>query len=824
MLQPIISRKASCPFVADISNESENSNHFHSDLELIFLLSGRITYLIGGIQYNLKARDFIFANPYELHSVSFVSDDCRYVHLLIQENRLRPLFSTSDTLMFTWQESLNNRKHALYSEVASAIRSIVLEGTNQENGYIANAFQEVMRILIALNRWCRQPALPERSGKKPLNQQQKAREIMDFLNSHFMEQISLETISKSLYLSPPYISKIFKENFQVGVLEYLNRLRIQKSVFALCHTNAYIADIAEDCGFTNAKTFSRIFLKEMGLSPTDYRRQYANEDPTLLAMGTTAPADYVQLLDFSAEGEFFSSDHEAAAYPIRFDFTGVYSSRTSCSWNKILYIGGMDQLLMHRFRLMIQRAIDDFDYEFIRFTGVFSDAMHSYQEDEYGNPRYFWMQLDEVLYFITQHKVKPYIGLGYMPKQLASMDTPSPYAWQANTSFPKSLQKWENYLKAFLKHQVQLYSYDEVCSWRFDFWNDPYLPGVFWHDTPQAFREFFLVSYKAFRSVLPDGQFGSPGFAFFDHFKQAEEFLNFCIREKVQFDFLTFHIFELTDPRNPDFKHMNDLWAALPSQVHGSAFVVNAAKEFQAVAERAGYRVPIAITEWNVSPYFNDLSRDTAFMGPYIVDTVNKLPPEIESITFWALSDQDEEHKPNQDMFAGELGFRTNNDLPKPSYLTFKLLHRCQGKVLKSGENYFITRSKHGYHIGLYNYSFFNEEFLNGTNRPLSRKNRYQIFETTRDKRFNLDLTLEPGHYRIERHILDREHGSIYDGWVRMGAPEFIDRICFSYLEKLAFPDMSIQYRNIHNSLIFSEQVPQHGIVLLSLIRLGDET
>lgn len=824
MLQQIINRKASCPFVADISNESENSNHFHNELELVFLLSGHITYLIGGIQYNLKARDFIFANPYELHSVSFVSDDCSYVHILIQESRLRFLFATSDTLMFSWQESLNNRKQPLYQEIAAAIRNIIVVGTNQDNGYIARTYQEIMRIMIALNQWCRQPALPEKGGKKPMNQQQKAREIMDFINNHYMEQISLDTISKALFFSPPYISKIFKENFQVGVLEYLNRLRIQKSIYALCHTNSYIADIAEECGFTNAKTFSRIFQKEMGISPTDYRRQYTGEATDSMPSSSNA-SEFAQLLDFGLEGDFYGAETETnALIPVKYQFTEKAETLPLHRWNKILYAGAADQLLLHSVQQTVERAVRDFDFEFVRFTAAFSDGLHTYQEDEHGNPRYFWLQLDQVILFLNHCKVKPFIGLGYMPSQLAATDTPSPYAWHANTSMPKSLQKWENYLKALLRHLVQFYSYEEVCTWRFEFWNDPYVPGAFWHDSPQAFWEFFLISYRAFRSVIPDGLFAPPGFVFFDHYRKAEAFLVNCAREKVRFDFLTLHLFELTDPRNPGTEQMNNMRGHQISQSHGSQFVAEAVNEFYAVAQRTGYNVPIVITEWNVSPYFHDLSRDTCFMSTYIVDTINHLPDCVENISFWALADLNDEHKPQQELFSGELGMRTNNDLAKPSYLAFKLLKRAQGKVLASGDSYFITQSRHGFHIFLYNYSFYNEDFLNGTNRPLSKKDRYQIFEATRDKHFSLDLSLEPGHYRVERHILNREHGSIYDGWVRMGAPEFIDQACYDYLNKHAYPEVSIQYRNIHGNLLFSEQVPQHGIAMICLIRLGDET
>lgn len=824
MVQQMIVGQTGAPFAVYVTNEIDSSNQFRSELDLVFVLRGTANFLLHDTQYRLRSRDFIFANPYEVHGVTAVSDECCYVHLLIQESRLRYLFSSPDMLQFSWQESLNNRKEPLHREIAEALRIILLESSNRESGYIAKAYQQVIRILVALNQYCHRDFTKENGSKKSSNQRQKSCEIMDYINSHYMEQISLDTISKALYLSPPYISKIFKENFQIGVLEYTNRLRVQKAVFPLTHTNALISDVAEECGFTNAKTFSRIFQKEMGISPTDYRKQHGSEAAAPQPLFAPVSTEFIQLLDFGTEGDSYPAEPAAADnFSVVYDFTQPGDVRPSLPWDKVLYAGTADLLLQHTVRTAVTRAVKDFDVEYIRIMGTLSDQLQTYQEDDTGAPHYFWIQLDEVLHFITDLKVKPFIGLGYMPKQLAAAPTVSPFHWDANTSGPKSMEKWEAYLKAFLTHLVQLYSYQEVITWKFEFWNDPFLPNTFWAEGMHAFREFFLASYRAFRAVLPDGQFGSPGFIDYDGFQQAGSFLEFCHDNQVKFDFLCLHLFELTDPKNPGLEHLNDFLSHQRRTGHGAEFIRQSFLHFQSIARNAGYDIPIAITEWNVSPYFHDLSRDTAFMATYVLNTINRLPESVASISFWSLMDYTREHIPQQDMFSGELGQRTVNDLAKPAYLAFLLLKKMHGQILEQGECYCIAQSNRGYHIALFNPSFFNEDFLNGTSRPLARKDRYQIFEPVRPKNFLLDLTLQPGQYRVELHRLDRDHGSIYDGWIRMGAPEHIDSTSYQYLSKLAYPDMSIQYKNIHGNLVFTEQVPRHGILLLSLIRLCDE-
>lgn len=823
MIQNILPRTIAYPFSAEISNEAEDENHFHSELEFIFLLRGSVSYFLGDNRYKLRAKDFIFANPYETHAIRAVSDDGCYVHILIQESRLRPLFSASRMMSFSWQETLNNRNNPLYQILAEAVRSIVIAGNNQDADFPAKAYQQILRILIAMSENCPQQKEEGRRGLKSQNQHQKSCEIMDYINSHYTEDISLNVISQALYLSPPYISKIFKESFQVGVLEYINRLRIQKSMVLLCSSNSYIADIAQECGFATANTFARIFQKETGVTPTDYRRQHSDEDHQEQPLFSSGKQEFLALLDLGSEGDFYSASSEReASLSVSFDFTAKHRLKKPRPWNKVIYAGTAELLLHRSAQESVKQAIRDFEVEYVRFVAPFADSVQSYQEDPDGNPRYFWALLDEVLHFICDNKAKPFIVLGYMPQKLAANTPPSPFHWAANTSAPKSNEKWCAYLTAFFRHIVQMFSYEEICTWRFEFWNDPAMSGVFWHESLEAFQEFFLVSYRTFRAVIPDGQFGSPSFMYFDAYKQAGEFLRFCKQKNVRLDFLCLHMFELTDPKNPETNCMNNFIEHQISKHHGSQFVVESYNAFQTMAQQIGYSVPILITEWNVSPYSQDLSRDTAFMAAYIMDTMNRLPESVASISFWSLTDFTTDFIPNQAIFTGELGMRTINNLPKSSYLAFKLMKRMQGNVLETGDGYCFTRSKHGYHIALYNYSFYNNDYLQGTSRPLSRKDRYQIFNSQPPKKFYLHLTLQPGKYRIERHILDREHGSIYDGWVRMGAPEIIDRVSLGYLNKIAYPEMSIQYKDIQGTLVFSEQVQQHGIMLLSLIRLGD--
>ena len=73
-----------------------------------------------------------------------------------------------------------------------------------------------------------------------------------------------------------YMSRKFKEEMGVGVVEYINQIRINKAKELLCNTDQTIHEVSDHIGFADQKYFSRQFKKETSLSPTEYRTRNKN--------------------------------------------------------------------------------------------------------------------------------------------------------------------------------------------------------------------------------------------------------------------------------------------------------------------------------------------------------------------------------------------------------------------------------------------------------------------------------------------------------------------------------------------------------------------
>lgn len=97
-------------------------------------------------------------------------------------------------------------------------------------------------------------------------------EIANFLEKHYHEDISLADIASRFFLSREYISRKFKQEFEVNLSDYLGQIRMSKAKVLLCNPNLRISQVAEMVGYQDEKYFSKVFKKMSGMTPNEYRK------------------------------------------------------------------------------------------------------------------------------------------------------------------------------------------------------------------------------------------------------------------------------------------------------------------------------------------------------------------------------------------------------------------------------------------------------------------------------------------------------------------------------------------------------------------------
>ena len=96
---------------------------------------------------------------------------------------------------------------------------------------------------------------------------------VQYVKKNYMKKITLDDVASHVYLSKAYLSKIFKEEMDVSLVHYINRLRIDKSKALLGDLSLSLIDVANLVGFEEQSYFNKVFKSLNGVSPGQYRKK-----------------------------------------------------------------------------------------------------------------------------------------------------------------------------------------------------------------------------------------------------------------------------------------------------------------------------------------------------------------------------------------------------------------------------------------------------------------------------------------------------------------------------------------------------------------------
>ena len=99
---------------------------------------------------------------------------------------------------------------------------------------------------------------------------------LSYIKDNYTGNISLDDVSRVINISPYYFSKLFKEETGEGFVEYLTRLRTEKAKELLSKTDMPMKEICQEVGYPDPNYFSRIFKKNYGVTPTEYKEGLKN--------------------------------------------------------------------------------------------------------------------------------------------------------------------------------------------------------------------------------------------------------------------------------------------------------------------------------------------------------------------------------------------------------------------------------------------------------------------------------------------------------------------------------------------------------------------
>jgi two-component system response regulator YesN len=98
-------------------------------------------------------------------------------------------------------------------------------------------------------------------------------EAVALIESHYREDIGLEWVAKQIYLSPGYLSGLFKKETGKSIIQYITLCRLESAKKLLTETNMKIVDVCQEVGYNNASYFCLLFRKYFGVTPNHMKEQ-----------------------------------------------------------------------------------------------------------------------------------------------------------------------------------------------------------------------------------------------------------------------------------------------------------------------------------------------------------------------------------------------------------------------------------------------------------------------------------------------------------------------------------------------------------------------
>lgn len=255
--------------------------HIHPEFELNFIENGRgVQRIVGDSIETIDELELcLIANEKLEHG--WVNADCisKNIHeITIQFHR--------DLFL----ESLLNKRqfHSLSVMFENAKRGIVFsqpiirEIKNRLESLFTNKNEfysviELINILYELSLDKDSRILCNRTFTNDIDSSESRRiqKVIDYLDSNFQKDISLTDVAKHVGMTDVSFSRFMKKRTGKNFIEYLNDLRLGFASHLLVNTNEYVSEIAFKCGFDNLSNFNRIFKKRKGITPSEFRNNFA---------------------------------------------------------------------------------------------------------------------------------------------------------------------------------------------------------------------------------------------------------------------------------------------------------------------------------------------------------------------------------------------------------------------------------------------------------------------------------------------------------------------------------------------------------------------
>lgn len=229
--------------------------HSHPYLELLYFIEGKASVATGGDTLDVALYDLLVYPPGVMHRETLDSTSrqeivCHWLDLGCRATLPFSFKLSDDDGELGWLCQSAHKNHIRRGERFRELEEHLLRS-----------------ILLFMEQ---KLALTGRSRSVALDR------CRAYIDEHCAEDIDVETLARVAYVTPSYLSRLFRKHLGTTPMRYRNAVRMEKAKHLLLIRSASVEEIADALGFEDAKYFSHLFKGATSLTPSQFRRKYGS--------------------------------------------------------------------------------------------------------------------------------------------------------------------------------------------------------------------------------------------------------------------------------------------------------------------------------------------------------------------------------------------------------------------------------------------------------------------------------------------------------------------------------------------------------------------
>lgn len=440
-----ISYFSNSPIKITYANIKEYPIHWHSSIEILYVLRGKITVDADTDSFEVLEKQIEIINVDEAHRI-YSDNDNKVLIFHIDPYFFEKYYKDINNIFFYTSSDDASQDSEEYTLLKNFLAKLLCEEIQKLEDYDEEIESILIDLLYHLINNFHYLTYEKEELKEKSEQLARYHRIHKYIFNNYDSNITLQEIAKKEFLSPHYLSHEIKYATGYSFTDLVNLTRIEESIKLLLDSDLSISEISDEVGFSHVRYFNKNFKNYYNCTPLQYRKKYKLNDEELEKI------TQIEILKLEDALEFLSNElddyerfnYEDKLWKIHIDMDQSLRELDK-EYMEIINLDDAFDLLLEDNKDILEEIQEELHFKYVRLENMFTSDMGVFPNSQFYN----WNKAKSVIEFLDYIDLKPLILID-------------------NESF--NVEKYKDILNSFFEYFSEI-DYIDVTKFKFQFTN-----------------------------------------------------------------------------------------------------------------------------------------------------------------------------------------------------------------------------------------------------------------------------------------------------------------------------------------------------------------